>query len=166
MTNGLPPLTGSPILVSSQPFLKAYRGQLLSGRCELGTPVHAASFIRRREIILETQLLAHPRKLRLIVTHELLHFIWARLGNQRRASFTQLLLAEMEANARGELGESADSWKQCDRKIYICESFCDTGAWLYSGVKHSAEFTLGARWKSKRRAWFEDVFDRSGIFRC
>jgi hypothetical protein len=166
VTKGLPALTGSPIFVSSQPCLTSYRGQLLSGRGELGTPVHAASFIRRREIILETQLLAHSNKLRLIVTHEVFHFIWARLGNQRRASYTQVVMAEMAAGARGELGESAHSWKQSDAKIYICESFCDTGAWLYSGVKRSSEFTLSAGWKQKRRAWFVAAGDRSQGFRC
>jgi hypothetical protein len=94
----------------------------------------------------------------MIVTHEVFHFVWARLGNNRRADFTALVLAELEGNARGEMGESAGAWKQSDLKNYICESFCDTAAWLYSGVKHSPEFTLASRWQKKRRAWFQVNF--------
>jgi hypothetical protein len=166
VTGRLPDLFGGPIFVSTRPHLKAYRGSLLSGRHERGMPVHAASFIRHREIILETQLLAHPRKLRMIMAHEIFHFVWARLGNQRRAEFAGLVIAEIEANARGEMGESAGSWKRGDLKNYICESFCDTAAWLYSGVKRSPEFTLAARWREKRRAWFQSTFGTAKARTC
>jgi hypothetical protein len=135
--------------------LKAHRGRLLSGLDQPGKPVHAASFIRRREIVLETELLARPRKLKLILIHEIFHFVWARLGNHRRAGFTALIQAERDARARGELGESAQAAKHGDLKNYICESFCDTAAWLYSGVKNCPDFTLSARWRKKRQLWFE-----------
>jgi hypothetical protein len=135
--------------------LKAHRGRLLSGLHQPGKPVHAASFIRRREIVLESQLQSHPRKLKLILIHEIFHFVWARLGNPRRAAFAALIHAELAASARGELGESAQAAKHGEVKNYICESFCDTAAWLYSGVKTSPEFTLAARWRGKRKAWFD-----------
>jgi hypothetical protein len=135
--------------------LKAHRGQLLSGLRQPGQPVHAASFIRRREIVLESQLLARPRKLKLILIHEIFHFVWVRLGNRRRASFAALIQAELACGARGELGESAMAAKPGALKNYVCESFCDTAAWLYSGLKTSPEFTLAARWQRRRRNWFE-----------
>jgi len=135
--------------------LKAHRGRLLSGLDEPGKPVHAASFIRRRHIVLESQLLARPRKVKLILIHEIFHFVWVRLGNNRRAGFAALIQTELAHGARGELGESAEAAKQGDLKNYICESFCDTAAWLYSGVKSSPEFTLAARWRQKRKSWFD-----------
>ena len=69
---------------------------------------------------------------------------------------------------RGELGWSAE-WRKdalgaddvAGRtrrwREYCCESFCDTAAWLYSGVERHEEFTLGERWRRGRRAWFADV---------
>ena len=134
-------------------------------------PVHAASFIKRREIVLETQLLCRPRKLQLILAHEVFHFVWARLGNPRRAQYAELVFTELESGARGELGESSEGWKLeavagGDLKNYICESFCDTAAWLYSGVKRSAEFTLAARWREKRRAWFQSTFGTAKAHTC
>jgi len=135
--------------------LKAHRGQLLSGRDQPGKPVHAASFIRRREIVLETQLFARPRKLKLILIHEIFHFVWVRIGNSRRSDFSALIHAEITAKARGELGESAAAAKPGELRNYVCESFCDTAAWVYSGVKNSPEFTLAPRWRRKRKAWFD-----------
>jgi hypothetical protein len=146
------------------PNLTAYRGKLLSGSGLHGIPVHAASFIRRREIVLEAELLRKPRKLRLITVHEIFHFVWARLGNRDRADYAALLWTEMSARARGELGESSDRQKSLLRtgclgtaawKFYACESFCDTAAWLYSGIRHHKEFILAARWRNLRRRWFE-----------
>jgi hypothetical protein len=154
----LPEPLSSSIRISVRPDLKSHRGKLLSGRDQPGTPVHAASFIKRREIVLETQLLKRSAKLKLILIHEAFHFIWARLGNQRRSSFANLIAAELAAHARGELGESAESAKAGDFKNYICESFCDTAAWMYSGVKRSSEFTLAQRWQMKRRKWFQSHF--------
>ncbi len=99
-------------------------------------------------------MLARPKKLKLILTHEIFHFVWAHLGNRRRAEYSALIANELVARARGELGESAAEAKHGDLKNYICESFCDTGAWLYSGVKTSPEFTLARRWQNKRKMWF------------
>ncbi len=131
---------------------------------ERGTPVHAASFLRKREIVLESELLARKRDLRLILVHEIFHFVWLRLGNGKRRQFRALLEQELKAGARGELGESAEVHKLAIRhnpngwRDYVCESFCDSGAWLYAGIKHSSNWTLASRWQRKRRQWFEDVF--------
>ncbi len=166
MTSGLPDLFGGEIRVSALPHLKAHRGQLVSGRERPGMPVHAASFIRHRRIVLETQLLIRPQKLRMIVAHEVFHFVWARLGNRLRAEYAALVMAELKAGARGELGESSEGWKLDipaggDLKNYVCESFCDTAAWLYSGARRNPEITLAPRWRNRRRAWFTAAFTRA-----
>jgi hypothetical protein len=156
---GLPALTGSPIYVRALPELRAYRGKLLSAAADCGTPVHAASFIRRREIILESELLTKPA-LPHIVVHEIFHFVWARLSNATRASFSALLAEELRGHARGELGESAAVRKQIDKhsRDYVCESFCDTAAWLYAARGTRRTATLAERWRTRRRLWFEAAF--------
>ena len=45
--------------------------------------------------------------LRLIIIHELFHFVWMRLDNRGRNQFSELLGDEYRHRARGELGESA-----------------------------------------------------------
>ncbi|MBV9406247.1 MAG: hypothetical protein JO211_12955 [Acidobacteriaceae bacterium] len=165
----LPDLAGEPILLYARPALAAHRGKLLSAHGEQGTPVHAACFIRNREIVLETALLRSPRMLALIIVHEIFHFVWTRLGNGSRERFSDLLASEWENGAAGELGESA-ALKKCllgerGYKIenprlwreYICESFCDTAAWLYAGVERHSSFTLPAKWRKRRKAWFAGV---------
>jgi hypothetical protein len=130
--------------------------------------VHAASFLRERRIVLESELLARPPDLRLILTHELFHFVWWRLGNGKRRDFHNLLIAESSAQARAELGESSSVAKSSlladDRdaqnarwKNYVCESFCDTAAWLYSGISTHPQFRLAQRWKWRRQAWFAGI---------
>lgn len=70
----------------------------------------------------------------------------------------------MAHHACGELGESASFKKALLTpqrwRDYVCESFCDTAAWLYSGVKQHGEFTLARRWREPRKAWFERTFAR------
>jgi hypothetical protein len=92
-----------------------------------------------------------------------------RAGNPLRRSWERHLKTELAAHARGELGWSAE-WRKDDLKpadirlrsrqwrLYCCESFCDTGAWLYSGVARHPEFTLAARSRARRRDWFEQAF--------
>jgi hypothetical protein len=156
----LPVLTGQRISISAQQRLTAHRGKLLSCS-QHGTPVHAASFIRKRRIVLESELLRQPRKLRLILVHEIFHFVWARLGNATRQSFGSILERERQSGARGELGESAAAKKALGSwKDYVCESFCDTAAWMYAGVNRHSDFTLAARWRNQRRAWFECSFEK------
>ena len=123
--------------------------------------VHAGSFLRERRIAFDCAPAEFPR----IFVHELFHFVWARLGNPARLSYEFLIEAELAAGARGELGWSAE-WRKrvlslADRRgrsrrwrEYCCESFCDTAAWLYSGVPRHGEFTLAGRHRQRRRAWF------------
>jgi hypothetical protein len=169
---GLPPFAGNPISLSFQPQLTAYRGGLLSGSPQLGVEVHAAAFIRRRQIVMENALLRNPDTLRLILTHEIFHFVWARLGNSPRREYADILARELRAGARGELGESAGIKKDALGKLpfdselsksdrwrdYVCESFCDTAAYFYSESLGHAEFQLAARWRQIRRRWFFSVF--------
>jgi hypothetical protein len=168
------------------PELTAGRGRLYSGRA-FGHPVHAGSFIRKREIVLDRELERQPKELARILVHELFHFAWVRLGNQRRRSFEALLREEWERGARGELGWSAEWRKRAILKRaidaagagnpedsgslagsaawreYLCESFCDTGAWIYSGVRRHPEYTLAARHRDRRAEWFRGAFQARRI---
>jgi hypothetical protein len=91
-----------------------------------------------------------------------------RLGNRAREQFAELLAEECAHRARGELGESAAVKKSLLRsrdclagstqwRDYVCESFCDTAAWLYSGAKSDA-FTLAMGWRERRARWFKVHF--------
>jgi hypothetical protein len=158
--------------VSVQPRLTAYRGKLLSGRPDVGTAVHAARFIRQRRIVLEADLFADAQLLRLIFVHEHFHFVWPRLSNSIRREFASLLERERDSRARGELGESSAVRKLTFTKLgtrwqdYVCESFCDTAAWFYSELERHHTFTLGKRWRERRRRWFCDRFERYCRLRC
>jgi hypothetical protein len=112
----------------------------------------------------------------LILIHELFHFVWMRLGNGARAEFTDVLLKEWKHGARGELGESSAVRKQLVRegavtrkarpwRDYVCESFCDTAAWLYAAASDNGVFTLRKRWREGRKAWFEAAANR-GVWNC
>ncbi|MGA8028909.1 MAG: hypothetical protein WB992_17345, partial [Bryobacteraceae bacterium] len=113
--------------------MTAYRGELLSERPERGASVYAACFIRQRRIVVETEVLGDPETFRLILVHEIFHFVWARLGNAVRREFDELLAFECKHGARGALGESSGvkkrllsrghphAWRE-----YVLESFCDT----------------------------------------
>jgi hypothetical protein len=118
--------------------------------------------MRERRIVLDCTAREFPR----ILAHELFHFVWLRLGNPGRKAFEELLARESRAGARGELGWSAEWRKRAltaadiDLRTrrwreYCCESFCDTAAWLYSGLRSHEEFTLRARFRDRRRAWFQ-----------
>lgn len=155
----LPPLRGAPIRVESAPNLRDRRG-----------PVHAGSFLRERRIAFNCTGAEFPR----ILVHELFHFVWVRAGNPLRFSFEELLRREMADGARGELGWSAEWRKRALEpadivsrsrrwREYCCESFCDTAAWLYSGVARHAEFTLRARFYKRRRAWFQKALGKRNL---
>jgi hypothetical protein len=149
----LPPFFGAPVRVHSMRGLRDRHG-----------PVHAGSFLRERRIALDCTRAEFPR----IFVHELFHFVWMRAGNPTRRSFERLLSGERRAGVPGELGWSAEWRKQelsaADVRFrtrrwreYCCESFCDTAAWLYSGVARHPEFTLGARASRLRRIWFRGI---------
>lgn len=142
--------------------VRVARGKLVA---KGGHEMHAATFLRSRRMVFESQLRLDPAEWRRIVVHELFHFAWVRLGNNARRSWHELLCAEFAAGARGELGWSAE-WRK-ERlsrerlraatrlaRDYACESFCDTAAWLYAGLDGHGEFTLPARWRKPRRLWF------------
>ncbi len=141
--------------------LTAKRGRLYSGESR-GDAVHAAAFVRQRVITMEAGLIRQPGEFQRILTHELFHFVWVRLGNARRQSWQVLIEAELNARARGELGWSAEWRKQTgvrsgrSWRAYLCESFCDTAAWLYSRQSHE-EFTLAPRFCAKRARWMNQI---------
>ena len=150
----LPKLNGTPIRIEPAPGLRDRRGA-----------VRAGSFLRERRIAFNCTRAEFPR----IFVHELFHFVWLRAGNPLRRSWEVLLKAELAHHARGELGcsaawrrdalQSADSAARTRRwREYCCESFCDTAAWLYSGVRRHTEFTLASRFRFRRRDWFHQAF--------
>ena len=130
-----------------------------------GAEVHAGTFLRKREIVLDAALLSNPSELARILTHELYHFVWLRLGNPARRSYEDLVAAELRRGLRGELGWSSEwrkgALKQRDRRErtrrwreYLCESFCDTAAWLFGPAGRHPEFTLAKASRAERREWF------------
>jgi hypothetical protein len=129
-----------------------------------GREAHAGSFLRARSIGFNCTAREFPR----ICVHELFHFAWVRLGNPRRHSYEDILRREHAAGARGELGWSAEWRKEkltaedVHRRSrrwfeYCCESFCDTAAWLYAGVRDHEEFTLAGRYRYRRQGWFVGI---------
>ncbi|HSP70300.1 MAG TPA: hypothetical protein VLN48_21395 [Bryobacteraceae bacterium] len=146
----LPPLTGRPIRVEI--------------RRSLG-PHLAATDIPRRRILLDAQVLAQPGEFERILVHEIFHFAWVRLSNQTRWSWEGLLKAELARSCSGELGWSSE-WRKHKLtradirsrtpawRRYVCESFCDTSAWLCAGLLRHDEFTLPGPLRRTRRRWF------------
>jgi len=139
----------------------SYRANL---RDTAGNPAHAATFIRRREIILDPELKKNPRQHRRILLHEYFHFAWVRLGNPRRVAWEALLKSEWRTHARGEAGWSAEWRKQklsprdvSDRtrswREYCCESFCDTAAFVFAPNPDRSEVTLAPKRLRARAEW-------------
>ena len=146
-------MAGSPIRLGCARGLRDRRG-----------PVHGGSFLRERRILFDCTRAEFPR----IFVHEVFHFVWLRLGNPARLSFESVIALEIENGARGELGWPAESRKIKLTRVdlrdrtrrwreYCCEAFCDTAAWLYSGIAKHPEFTLGTSWRRMRREWFEQA---------
>jgi len=155
----MPALTGAPVEIARAHDLRDRHGA-----------VHAGSFLRRRRIAFDCSQAEFAR----IFAHELFHFVWLRAGNPMRRSYEELVKPECLGGAPGELGWSAE-WRK--RKLtprdagartrrwreYCCESFCDAAAWLYSGVRRHPEFTLAARLRQRRRAWFARFVGRGAL---
>ena len=148
----LPHLSGRPIRVEL--------------RRSLG-PHLAATHVPRRRILLDAELLAEPGEFERILVHEIFHFAWVRLSNQTRRSWGGVLAAEFAAAIPGELGWSSE-WRKNRLtradvrgrtpgwRRYVCESFCDTAAWLCARVPRHGEYTLSARFRRTRRTWFRN----------
>lgn len=159
----LPPLVGAPLHLDIQPGLTSSGGRLFSNQPHRGHAVYAASFIRKREIVLEEELPTEGGLLPAILLHELFHFAWVRAGNEVRRNYEALLREELTGGARAEIGESSEVSKgrlhgqenPSNWKHYVCESFCDTAAWHFS-PKSSGPIRLAARWRRKRAAWFRE----------
>jgi len=171
---GLGPfLVSNPIRVRFAPAPRAHRGKLgLHGT--FGIEIHAATFVRRRLMVLDEELIHQPRELERIVIHEMFHFVWPKLGNGARRSWEELLRSELQRRARGELGWSAESRKRQLAAVdarrrtrrwreYACESFCDSAAWLLGEADGHREFTLAQRHRVARRRWFEQTLSDSPI---
>jgi hypothetical protein len=149
----LPPLRGAPIRIERVRGLRDRRGA-----------AHAGSFLRERRIAFDCAASEFPR----IFVHEVFHFVWLRLGNAGRRSYERLIEAELRAGASGELGWSAEWRKQAlvpgdaagrtrRWREHCCESFCDTAAWMYAGIRRHREFTLTGSFRRRRRGWFEEI---------
>jgi hypothetical protein len=151
-------------LFDGAPVSTEYRADLLD---TAGNPAHAATFVRRRIIVMDPTLKESPREHLRILLHEYFHFAWVRLGNQRRCAWEAFLRAELAARVRGEAGWSAE-WRKAKLsrrdvlkrtrlwRDYCCESFCDTAAWIESRV--DSEVTLALTRRRARRAWFRRSF--------
>jgi hypothetical protein len=146
----LPVLDGRPIRVCMHPSLG---------------PHMAAVDVRKRIILLDSEVLHHRGDFERILIHELFHFAWVRLSNAQRRSWELLLAAEFTCKAQGELGWSAESRKNrlCvsdarrrspSWRRYARESFCDTAAWRFAGLAAHEEFTLARPYRAPRRKWF------------
>ena len=169
----LPAFEGEPVQVRFMAHLTGDGKRLYSGQ-DRGTPVHAGTLIRKRTIVLDSGLRGRRRELSRILVHELFHFAWVRLSNRSRASYEELIEREFDSRARGELGWSAE-WRKLallrsaatkkDRKWrdYLCESFCDTAAWMYASAPTHAEFTLAQTHRHRRAQWFKITYPSGGI---
>jgi hypothetical protein len=132
----------------------------------------AATSIPRRLILLDAEVLRKRGEFERILVHEIFHFAWRRLSNATRWSWEAVLEAEHKGRVQGELGWSAElrkrrltgadlSRRSPGWRHYACESFCDSAAWLYSGVVEHEEFTLPAGSRRRRRGWFARNFPAS-----
>jgi hypothetical protein len=150
----LPRLVGDPIRVEIRRLL----GSHLAG-----------ASIPRRLILLDRAVLARRGEFERILIHELFHFAWLRLSNQKRLAWEQVLAGEFRERVKGELGWSAEWRKEILSRVdprlrtprwrrYACESFCDSAAWMFAGLRAHDEFTLAAASRRLRRRWFTEQF--------
>jgi hypothetical protein len=132
-------------------------------------PHLASTSIPRRLILLDSEVLARRGEFERILVHEIFHFVWRRLSNATRRSYEQVIASEMRCRAPGELGWSAEirklKLKRSDParrtvawRRYACESFCDSAACQYAGLRRHDEFTLALGFRNKRRNWFDAHF--------
>ncbi|MCS7024765.1 MAG: hypothetical protein NZV14_08175 [Bryobacteraceae bacterium] len=137
-----------------------------------GVAVHAAAFLRKRRLVLDSELRENPLELRRILVHELFHFVWLRLSNRIRLEWHCLIQSEFHQRARGELGWSSQ-WRKAKLqpsdaaartrkwREYLCESFCDSAASLL--VPDHPEMTLAPRFRRRRNQWFAPLMKRQPL---
>jgi len=131
--------------------MRAYRGKLEFGPGP-GMDVFAASFLPRREIVFDSDLLAHAPDFVNIVAHEIYHFVWRRLSNAERKAWAAVLQKEKRPRHTGlssEIRYRPDAPQQS--KAYICEAFCDTAAALTNP---------NAAISSQRRRYFSHLYNK------
>jgi len=157
----LPPLDGKPIRVAMRRSLGSY---------------HASTSIPKRVILLDRGVLALRGEFERILIHELFHFVWVRLSNAARRNWELVLCDEFARGIRGELGWSSE-WRKGTLKRdnafardarwrrYACESFCDTAAWMFTGLRSHDEFTLPMPARVARRVWFRALSSSTGGLR-
>ena len=125
-------------------------------------------------MVIEEALMADADDFARIFVHELFHFVWLRLGNPKRRWYERIVASELQHGVRGELGWSAEwrknklqphDWKERTRRWreYCCESFCDTAAWRYAGVRRHGEFTLASPARKVRKEWLARAGVDAGI---
>ncbi len=102
----LPDFEGRAIRIRFLPALTAGSGKLYSNRAA-GRAVHAGTFIRKRRMVLDQELVAKPRELVRILTHEIFHFVWRGLETRDGARTSNFCNKSESRRARGELGWSA-----------------------------------------------------------
>jgi hypothetical protein len=137
-----------------------------------GNPAHAATFIRKRLIVLDQELRRKASEHARILAHEIFHFAWVRLGNSARLEWEAALRGEFARGVRGEAGWSAE-WRKFQLRRrdvrqrtrawreYCCESFCDTAAaWLTGSL---TEMTLPRRVLRARFAWLAASLPAEGL---
>lgn len=132
--------------------MRAHRGQLAFGEGP-GEEVFAASFLTRREVVLDEDLVRHAPDLVNIFTHEIYHFVWRRLSNAVRQEWMDLLGAEktrLHTGLSSRLRFEEFQQKPTDRhwKNYVCEAFTDTAAALGDPTRIVS---------SQRRKWFANL---------
>lgn len=124
--------------------------------------------------MLDSVLAASESELTRIAAHELFHFVWLRMNNAQRRVWGELLAAE---ETRGELGWSSE-WRRRALDVedagldtrrwreYVSESFCDTGAWIATGLPGDQDVTPGARWLRRRERFFRELRSHwNGVWR-
>jgi hypothetical protein len=152
--------------------LRAYRGKLETGselRPGLGEEVFAASFLTRREIVLDEALLDDAEELLRIFAHEVYHFVWRRLSNAERAEWEAILAAEKRPRHAGLSSELR--WKDLGErragrvwKNYACEAFCDSAAVLFrGGLFRGGLFREGANFSPQRRQWLVSLTKKRSL---
>lgn len=137
-------------------------------------PHLASAALNRRIILLDSEVLGRRGEFERILVHEIFHFAWRRMSNESRRGWEEVVHREIGAGARGELGWSAE-WRKGKLRSaehvrrtaawrrYVCESFCDTAAWRFAGLGAHDEFTLAARFRARRRRWFDAAFSGRAI---